>query len=65
MRTDTIFYKGTLKTLKKKTVDSEGAVSKEKSLSNLVAQRLLALQNNDTKTANLIDKIIQLLQKKK
>jgi len=34
---------------------------KEESISNLMAQRLTALQNNDTKTAGLIQKIIILL----
>lgn len=34
------------------------------SLSKLEAQRIQALQNNDTKTASLIQKIINLIKKK-
>lgn len=64
MRTDTIFCKGILKTLKKKTKDSEGAVNKAETLSKLAAQKITALQNNDTKTAALIERIIRLLEKK-
>jgi hypothetical protein len=38
---------------------------KSEAISNLEAQRLTALQNNDSKTANLIQKIINLLLNKK
>jgi hypothetical protein len=38
---------------------------KEESISNLEMQRLQALANNDTKTANLIQKIITMLSNKK
>jgi hypothetical protein len=38
--------------------------SRLESLSKLEAQKLQALQNNDTKTASLIQKIIDCLNKK-
>lgn len=64
MRTDTTFYKGILKKLKKKIADSEGAADKSKALSNLYAQKALALQAGNTKAASLIQRIITLLEKK-
>jgi hypothetical protein len=39
--------------------------SKAKTLSNLEAQKMQALANNDTKTASLIQKVIDLLTSKK
>lgn len=38
---------------------------KSETLSKLSAQKIQALQNNDTKTASLIQKIINLLEGKK
>jgi hypothetical protein len=38
---------------------------KSETLSKLSAQKMQALQNNDTKTASLIQKIINLLEGKK
>lgn len=38
---------------------------KSETLTRLVAQKIQALQNNDTKTANLIQKVINLLENKK
>jgi hypothetical protein len=43
----------------------EGKCHKSETLSKLSAQKIQALQNNDTKTANLIQKIINLLEGKK
>jgi hypothetical protein len=48
--------------------DSDSKSSKDlkaKSLSNLYAQKAQALANNDTKTANQIQKIINYLESKK
>lgn len=58
---------------KKKSEDSlkqDLSLKKENShksdtLTRLVAQKFQALQNNDTKTASLIQKIINLLEAKK
>jgi hypothetical protein len=50
--------------LKKKTSDSVGVADKAKALTNLYSQKAQALANNDQKTAALIDRIIQLIEKR-
>ena len=59
-----IFCKGISKTLKKKTSDYAGDADKAKALTNLYGQKAQALANNDQKTAALIERIIQLIEKK-
>jgi hypothetical protein len=45
--------------------DSRIDKTKAAALSKLAAQKMQALQNNDSKTAALIERIIRLLEKKK
>jgi hypothetical protein len=52
------------KSLKKRIETFAGDADKAKALSNLYGQKTVALANNDQKTAALIERIIQLIEKK-
>jgi hypothetical protein len=59
-----IFCKVIWRILKKRIETFAGGADRAKALTNLYGQKAQALANNDQKTAALIERIIQLIEKK-